>query len=275
MSHLYLDPWIAARIPAADPCAWAIRCANEASADQVIRQREGRTTLRLEIEGRYFFLKLYRGVGWREIFKNLMRLRLPAVGAGREYRAFATLQRSGVDCPRVVACVEHGGNPARRQSFLLTDELAGTVDLQTWCSVWKDQPPPPEFKWKLIECVARIAKTMHDAGIHHRDFYLCHFHLEPHSLRPDCDPQCWLLDLHRAGIRRSLPGGWRVKDLGALYFSALETGLTSRDYLRFIRAYTGHGLRQELEESSHFWKRVRGRAAKMMRRQQRKDRLRV
>lgn len=37
----------------------------------VLRALEGRRTLRIEIAGRGYFLKIHRGIGWREIIKNL------------------------------------------------------------------------------------------------------------------------------------------------------------------------------------------------------------
>ena len=46
---------------------WAAEAADLASPDMIYRDREGRKTLRLELEGRGFFLKFHRGVGWREI----------------------------------------------------------------------------------------------------------------------------------------------------------------------------------------------------------------
>ena len=41
---------------------------------------------------------------------------------------------------------------------------------------------------------------------------------------------------------------WRNKDLAALYFSALDIGLTRRDKLRFLRSYFQQPLRQTLQE---------------------------
>ncbi len=43
-----------------------------------------------------------------------------------------------------------------------------------------------------------------------------------------------MIDLHRAQTREQTPKRWRNKDLAALYFSALDIGLTQRDKLRFF-----------------------------------------
>lgn len=44
------------------------------------RDGPGRQTLRVEIGGQAYFLKRHHGVGWREIVKNLVQLRLPVLG---------------------------------------------------------------------------------------------------------------------------------------------------------------------------------------------------
>ncbi|MAS40736.1 MAG: lipopolysaccharide core heptose(I) kinase RfaP, partial [Porticoccaceae bacterium] len=61
--------------------------------DQVLRLEgeeyralEGRRTLRFKLDGRAYFAKVHQGIGWREIAKNLLRLRLPVLGAEREWR---------------------------------------------------------------------------------------------------------------------------------------------------------------------------------------------
>jgi heptose I phosphotransferase len=66
----------------------------------------------------------------------------------------------------------------------------------------------------------------------------------------------YVIDLHRAQLRRRTPRRWIVKDLAGLYFSAMDTGLTRNDRLRFIRAYRQMPLRQILPNAGGFWQRV-------------------
>ena len=47
-----------------------------------------------------------------------------------------------------------------------------------------------------------------------------------------------------------MPRRWRDKDLAALYFSALDIGLTRRDLLRFLGAYFACPLRQILRDEA-------------------------
>ena len=56
---------------------------------------------------------------------------------------------------------------------------------------------------------------------------------------------------------------WRNKDLAALYFSALDIGLTQRDKLRFLRGYFQQPLRQILRDEANLLKWLEGKASKL------------
>jgi heptose I phosphotransferase len=243
---------------------WAERVATVAAPDQVFRNREGRTTLRFQFEADSYFLKLHRGIGWREIAKNLLQLRAPVVAATNEYRAVASLMRMGVDTLSVTAYARRGWNPAATHSMIVTRDLVGTISLEDFCASWALQPPPARQRIRLVNKLADTARRMHEAGINHRDFYLCHFHLDAGSL-DDSDLRCYLIDLHRAQLRRRTPMRWRVKDLAGLYFSALDCGLERRDLLRFMHRYSAGGLSRALGRDRALWERVARQAQQLYR----------
>src|SRR5690606_734405 len=112
--------------------------------------KEGRRTLRFEAGGHGYFLKLHQGVGWGEIIKNLLQLRLPVIGARNEYQAIRALERLGLATLTIAGYGERGWNPARRLSFLVTDELADVVSLEDYCRPWREQPPAPALRQQLI-----------------------------------------------------------------------------------------------------------------------------
>jgi len=89
----------------------------EALEGQVFRELDGRRTLRSEVAGRGYFVKIHRGIGWGEIFKNLLSLRWPVLGAQNEWRAIRRLQELGIDSMHAVAFGRRGRNPARQHSF--------------------------------------------------------------------------------------------------------------------------------------------------------------
>ena len=89
--------------------------------------------------------------------------------------------------------------------------------LEDFTANWLEQPPAPSLKRALIAEVARMAGTMHRAGVNHRDFYICHFLLHTDKPVTASDFRLSLIDLHRAQVRATTPPRWRNKDfwLGA------------------------------------------------------------
>ncbi|MBB11198.1 MAG: lipopolysaccharide core heptose(I) kinase RfaP [Alcanivorax sp.] len=234
----------------------------------VFRSKEGRRTLRFFHAGRPYFLKYHQGVGWGEVIKNLLQGRAPVVSACNEYLASLALAEAGVDTLTPAAYGRRGHNPAAMESFLITDDLVGTVSLEDYCRGWPDQPPPVAQKRRLLNKVMWMAATMHGCGINHRDFYLCHFLLVPDTLEQGnsvTQIRCHLIDLHRAGLRRTVPLRWRIKDVAGLFYSAMDIGLTRRDLLRAMAIYSGVAWRETMINDHQFWSAVKVRAEKLYR----------
>jgi heptose I phosphotransferase len=240
---LSLDPQFAALLPEQERSFDALL----ALSGTVVRSREGRTTIRFSRAGHEFFIKQHRGVGWAEITKNLTSLRLPALSARSEWEAIARVQAAGIATPRVVGRGLRGCNPARLQSFLITEALNDTLTLAELTDSWRGDLPDPALKRALIREVAQIARRMHQAGIAHRDFYLVHFR------RARTGGPLHLMDLHRAKLSRPLRRRWIVKDLGGLLSSAGSLALTRRDLYRFMTVYCSKPLRQTLREDATLW----------------------
>ena len=98
-----------------------------------------------------FFLKLHTGIGWAEVFKNLVQLRLPVTSASNEYKAVLALQRAGVYTLAVGAYALEGWNPAALRSMIVTSELTGTVTLEDYCANWTEAPPAATTSGKAGE----------------------------------------------------------------------------------------------------------------------------
>ncbi len=229
---------------------------------EIYREPPGanRRTLRFERGGRGFYLKLHWGVGWREIIKNLASLRLPVLGAKNEWQAIQRVEQLGVETMQLAGYGQSGLNPARRRSFVITEELAGCISLEDYCRDWPRQPPPFARKRALIERVAGMTRRLHGHGLNHRDLYICHFLLQQPWDGRDASLHLHLIDLHRVQMRRQTPRRWVVKDVGSLHFSSMEIGLTRRDRLRFLRCYFGRPLRQLLRDEAALLRAVQQRA---------------
>jgi heptose I phosphotransferase len=258
-----LNPEFAGKLPAdSDAFDFIMRLDGE-----LFRDMDNRRTLRFSLDGKRYFLKAHYGVGWKEIIKNLLQLRLPVLGARNEWLAIQRLESLGVETMTLVGFGERGWNPARRESFVITEALEDTQSLEDFCGSWEDRPPMTRagigLKRALIGRVAQVACRMHGNGMNHRDFYLCHFLLDCSGNVLEQSPaelRLSLIDLHRVQLRRRAPQRWVVKDIGGLYFSAMRIGLTRRDLYRFMMAYRNKPLRVTLGEDARFWEQCRGRA---------------
>lgn len=226
---------------------------------ECFRQQKGRLTQRVIIEGQSYFIKQHAGVGWKEIIKNLVQLRWPVLGAKEEWLALQTLQSLGVSVPRPIAFERRGLNPATQQSYILMEDLTPARSLEDIGKTWAKTKPTFAFKQILIAEVARIARLMHENGMNHRDFYICHFLLTAHPFRLS------LIDLHRTQIRRLTPERWIIKDLAGIYFSSMDIGLTERDRLRFMKAYRQKPLSDILNSERAFWQKVKIRGEQLYR----------
>jgi len=249
-----------------DPFVEVIRLEGE-----TYRALEGRRTLRFELAGRAYFAKIHRGIGWREVAKNLLRLRLPVLGAQREWRAIHRLRELCVATMTPVAFGQRGRNPARRLSFLVTEALEPSVDLETFCARGGLAALGMAERRALIRKLASITRTLHANGVNHRDYYLCHFLLDASPTwqsQPPAARPLHLIDLHRMQMRRRTPWRWRRKDLASLCYSARQVGATARDELQFLRVYADTPLRTLLRQGR--WRAVSRRARALQRKGVRK-----
>ena len=222
-----------------------------------------RATLAVELCDRPFFVKRHLGVGWREILKNLASGRLPVLSAWNEFWACQVLADAGIPAPTVAAFGARGANPARRISFVLCDALVGFTDLEQRTAPWPVCPPPPRLRFRLVPALAAFARRFHDAGLVHRDFYLCHLLTDDAAWSAGV-VRLAVLDLHRALHFRVVPRRWRERDLAALLYSARALRPSLRELLRFVRVYSGVSLRVAL--SDPLWGRVWRRALRLERR---------
>ncbi|MEX0963159.1 MAG: lipopolysaccharide core heptose(I) kinase RfaP [Pseudohongiellaceae bacterium] len=258
MHHLNED--FAQRLPQGDPFR-SLR----SMQGKVYREVRGRKTLQFTLDGQSYFVKYHLGVGWTEILKNLVQFRLPILGAENEWKAIEKLESLGLTTMTLVAYGSRGWNPARRQSFIVTKDLADTTSLEDYCKNWQRSSPGFKLKQKLLNRIAGFSRTLHTGGVCHRDYYLCHFLLPNNAFENNSDAafELYIIDLHRALIKNPLATRWRVKDISGLLYSAMDIGLTQRDCFRFIKLYDDMSLRDALTKNKAFWTSVQKRARSM------------
>ena len=238
---------------------------------EVFRELEARRTFRFELNGKGYFAKVHGGVGWLEIIENFLHIRMPVLGARQEWDALNKLHEIGIETMTPVGFGVSGKNPATQRSFLITEELEDMITLEDFCEQWKATPPSFKLKSSIIYKLASISRKLHDNGVNHRDYYLCHF-MMPDIPQPDPDHLTfYMIDLHRAQVRKTTPERWRLKDLSGLHFSAMDYGITQRDIYRFIKMYSGLPLREALEKYADLWEAIDKKARKLYQRMEKKS----
>ncbi len=238
---------------------------------EIFRELETRRTLRFEAAGKSYFLKWHQGTSLKEVIKNLISLRMPVLGADREWKAIHRLKALDVDTMQGVGFGEKGLNPINKTSFIITEDLTPTISLEDYCAHWATNPPDVKIKRMLIERVATMVRKMHGGGVNHRDCYICHFLLHLPFSGQESDLKISVIDLHRAQIRTNVPRRWRDKDLIGLYFSSMNIGLTQRDIWLFMMTYSNQPLRGVLETEHALLAKAEDKAEKIKERTIRKS----
>ena len=226
---------------------------------KAFRDVPGRKTIQVNINNKSYFIKQHFGVGWAEIFKNLLSLKLPILGAMTEVKAIQKLNEIGIATTPLVAHGQQGCNPASMRSFIITEDLGDIISIDDLCdelnsNAMQTNLPDAAFKQKLIIAMAQLATKLHSAGLCHRDFYLCHFVLKKAELAQE-ELNLILIDLHRMLMHQPNNGSAVMKDIAGLMFSAKDYGFLAEDWALFKQHY--------LKQRDDFWRQAEARAEKL------------
>lgn len=206
---------------------------------KAFRDVPGRKTMQIALGGKSYFIKQHFGVGWGEIFKNLITFKKPILDAMTEVAAIQKLDEIGIPNTPLVAYGQRGCNPATMQSFVLTEDLGDIITVEELCADWPHKSA--EFKQPLIQALAELARKLHGAGLCHRDFYLCHFVVKEGVVKKAEFEQgklnLHLIDLHRMLQGQSPNGKSVMKDIAGLFFSGLQMGWGAEDLALFKQHY--------------------------------------
>lgn len=109
-----------------------------------------RSTSNFSFNGESYYIKVHHGTSLKEIFKNIITLKMPVLGARNEFNAINRLHQLGISTMETFAFGETGLNPLRRKSFIITKDLNPAISLEDYCSNWKNDPPPILLKRALF-----------------------------------------------------------------------------------------------------------------------------
>lgn len=262
--YLELSPELEKALPAGqNPFEWFLK-----KQGTTHREVKHRLTYETRIGEQHVFVKRHLGCGWREVLKEWYRLRKPVVSARTEWEAAETLAAAGLRVPRVVGKGERGPYPHKIESFVALEALENCETLEHFKEGWLGVSGRLwiEMKRGLLREVAETCRKMHAAGVNHRDLYINHFLINRDVIdkwQPGNPLPLYLIDLHRVQRRAEVPDRWLIKDLSALLFSAMDTGLQSTDYARFLSLYLGPDWKDKLRERRKLWQQIRNKAKRL------------
>ncbi len=211
-----------------------------------------RITTRFELPlpgggSRAFYIKRHGPSPMKEYLKPLIRLRRPILGAENEWNAILRFHEIGIPTMTPVAYGHAGAS-----SFLMTAAIENCIKVSDWVATQFPrelaQRPmeigdvPGEIlaqSHALTTRVAAIARKMHEAGMHHQDFYLTHLLVPQRNL----DAEMFVIDLGRVRQRRHLRSHWIVKDLAQLHYSSRR--LPGDTWERFLHGYFQRSLNSQ------------------------------
>jgi len=168
--------------------------------------------------------------------------RFPATAKGtpaeEEVRGIQLLQRAGIATVPLVGW----GAMADGRSFIVTLDLEGYRDAE------KCVAAGASFQ-EMLEPTARLSAQLHNAGLHHRDLYLCHFFaqtsrdaggaaaatVEEPATQP---PALALIDAARVRpLPRFFANRWVVKDLAQFWYSTTKLAVSDEQRTGWLAAY--------------------------------------
>ena len=211
---------------------------------EVVRAVGHRTTARVVLSAgefaEVFYLKRHQPPRLVDRLKPILHLSRPILGARTEWEAILRYHAAGVPTMTPVAFGADGS-----RSLVMTRDLQTDRTLLDWANDLADRRNARRDaahdglaeRRAIIAHVARIARRMHDCGLHHQDFYLNHMLFRGRPAELDVR----VIDLGRARHRSRLSRRWIIKDLAQLDFSARK--LSCSDRLRFLRLYLGRPFR--------------------------------
>jgi hypothetical protein len=154
--------------------------------DKVIKKvRDDRQTVRVKLvrEGQpasgYLKLSFYSWLA--NLFKTMRKFTRQRGSLVHEYHNLVRLREVGVPSITPIAAGTRVRG-LRCESFLLTEDLGPTKKLEDYVPEEFDKPFSPgqaKRKKMLVEALARLTRLMHEGGVNHRDYYLCHIHILP------------------------------------------------------------------------------------------------
>lgn len=205
------------------------------------------------------YLKRYSPRPWGQRLWRLVTARGAASAAREEYRNIQAVREAGVSTMRDIAYGAAYDLLGVTRSYLIVSAVPGDSLERSGDEYLGRHMNDPAMIRELTEQLTALVRSLHGAGLCHRDLYACHIFLHEHDGRVEL----YLIDLARVFRPRWRPFRWRVKDLAQLKYS-MPWVWVQESWAEFLAAYLDTEDRGEFER----WDRAIDRKVKSMERQQ-------
>jgi hypothetical protein len=151
--------------------------------------------------------------------------------AFKEFDALSRFKEKGLPVPRPLV-IGGGEYKGIELGVLVTEEIPGGIQADHLLGRVDGKnaevmPVSGNKRLDILQGIGRLAGKMHGEKWVHRDMYLCHFFP---ALRSDGRITVYIIDLQRAFMPPTYTfHRWRLKDLGALYYSSMECDLNKQE----------------------------------------------
>lgn len=197
----------------------------------LVKSGSGRAIYHVRLPGLDLYVKHFRSMTPVGRLHQLVR----RGRAEKEFHLAHLLQERGVDTITPIALGERRERGALIESYLLTEAIPGGLtlfELIERCVLQGRLAFPPTLRFRFALELARLAATIHDAGIEHRDLHERNIIVQPVG----DDYRFYLLDLHELKVHRRLRWSRARRELSRMgrYFT-LRT--SAADRWRFFQHY--------------------------------------
>jgi heptose I phosphotransferase len=238
-----IETWDGGRVAVSRGFADVLRAAGLVTFESFFGERVGkllrdvgpRANVRLTLDTpagpRTFFLKRHVPLSAREKLCAALRLARPRTPGRVEWENIAALERLGIPTMTRVA---FGEERCCGRSFVMTEEIADATPADDFARAnWIGYSPAAvAARRDFARRLGDLVRTLHSAGLTHRDLYLCHVFVRRTG---GSGFALHLIDLQRVGPRRL--ARWRVKDVAQFQYSRPDGVFTRTDAMRFLHHY--------------------------------------
>jgi hypothetical protein len=229
------------------------------SAGRTINRNEKRDVTVMELsfgpQRKAFFMKRFLNPHLKDILFTFRNFGSVCSQAVCEWKNAGILLENGVQTYRPVCYGEQKILGVERRSFFITEKLKGECFTDFLARRWAGLERCE--KEKIITELAGFVRRIHNAGVGLPDLYVWHLFIKQKKDNgTDSEYEFAVIDLHR--MRINAGPAQRIRDLGALDFSMLDTYFDDEIRCMFLNSYLPEAPRSEKDD---FWRSVKKRSS--------------